>query len=144
MSENIWFANFFDFQGPLLSESFCCKPIGAISWIVSKTFRIKSNYKLSIQYAKKKKKQEVVQVVNFATFFKFRCLLVSRKAQQASHVFKYWRILWKVTKILKFGYHKAVVRLFLPRKLKMEETQKFHKFHIFSDFKPTQLIRKSL
>ena len=55
MSENIWFANFFDFQGPLLSESFCCKPIGAISWIVSKTFRIKSNYKLSIQYAKKKK-----------------------------------------------------------------------------------------
>ena len=65
MSENIWFANFFDFQGLLLSESFCCKPTGAISWIVSKTFRIKSNYKLSIQFSKKKKKAKSGAIAQF-------------------------------------------------------------------------------
>ena len=60
--------------------------------IVSKTLEQKvgghficGNHEINLQ----KKLQKVVQLANFAIFFKFRCLLISSKAQQASHAFQY-------------------------------------------------------
>ena len=54
---------------------------------------------------------KVVQVTNFAMFFKLRCLLIISQAQYTSHVFQHWKTIWQVAKTIKLSYHKVVLLL---------------------------------
>ena len=85
--------------------------------IVSKTSRTKDHllkailFTIIINSICKKKMWKVVQVTNFAMFFKLRCLLIISKAQYTSHVFQHWKTIWQVAKTLKLSYHKVVLLL---------------------------------
>ena len=106
MSENFQFANSFDLHGLLLSDAVAVSLPGTIFWIWTK------NSSRNIQ--NKKLKAILFMIITNSIhktncekwcswpilqfFSSLRCLLITSKAQQASHFFQNWRTLWEVTK----------------------------------------------